>query len=101
MKQPWQRGALVDNTNNKSQASKVNSNVANNQATKDPVMPTTFLSNQSIKTFNPKDINTNVDEAEEAIEFQEEESNHWMSKQSQFRNRRRKQAKKHNNRRAG
>ena len=40
--------------------------VANNQATKDPVMPTTFLSRPSIKTFDPKDINPNSDKAEDA-----------------------------------
>ena len=46
--------------------SKVNHKLANNQATKDPVMPTNFWSHLSIKTFDPKDINPNFDKSEDA-----------------------------------
>ena len=45
---------------------KRNGKVANNQATKDPVMPTNFLSHPSLKAFDPKDINPNFDKAEDA-----------------------------------
>ena len=54
------------NIDNELKPAKVNGQVANNYATKDPVMPTTFLSHPSIKTYNSKDINTNFDEAKDA-----------------------------------
>ena len=45
------------NIDDKSKMAKANDEVANNQATKDPVMPTTFSSHPSIKIFDPMDIN--------------------------------------------
>ena len=41
------------NIDNESKPAEVNDEVANNQATKDPVMLTTFSSHPSIKTFDP------------------------------------------------
>ena len=61
------------NINDGPKAAKVNGNVANNQATKDPVMPSTFLSHPSIKTFDPKDINSNFDEAEDVDDIDDED----------------------------
>ena len=52
--------------NDKPKPAKVNCKVANDQDTKAPVMPTTFLSHPYIKTFDPNDINLNFDEAEDA-----------------------------------
>ena len=54
------------NIDDKPKPAKVNDKVANNQATKDPIMPTTFSSHPSIKTFNPKDINPILDKSEKA-----------------------------------
>ena len=51
----------------------VNSKVANNQATKDLVMPTTFSSHSFIKAFDPKDINPNFDEAEDAEDINDKD----------------------------
>ena len=51
----------------------VSGNVANDQATKDPVMSTTFSSHPSIKTFDPNDINLNFDEAEDAEDIDDED----------------------------
>ena len=61
------------NIDNKPKAAKVNSNVANNKATKDPVMLSTFSSHPSIKTFDPKDINPNFDEEEDADDIDNED----------------------------
>ena len=52
------------NIDDKPKLAKANDEVANNQATKDPVMSTTFLSHPSIKTFDPEDINPNFDNQE-------------------------------------
>ena len=53
--------------------SKVNHKLANNQATKDPVMPTNFWSHLSIKTFDPKDINPNFDKSEDAKDIDDKD----------------------------
>ena len=54
------------NIDDKPKVAKVNGNIANDKATKDPVMLSTFLSQPSIKKIDPKDINPNFDEAEDA-----------------------------------
>ena len=54
------------NIDKEPKTAKVNSKVAKKQATKDPLMPTSFLSHLSIKAFDPKDINPNSDKAEDA-----------------------------------
>ena len=61
------------NINNEPKPAKVNDKVANNQATKDPPMPTTVLSHPPIKTFDPKDINPNFDESENAKDIDDED----------------------------
>ena len=61
------------NIENKPNWAKVNDEVANNQATKDPVMSTTFLSHRSIKTFNPKDINPIFDKSEDANDINDKD----------------------------
>ena len=61
------------NIDDKPKAPKVNGNVANDKATKDPVMLSTFSSHPSIKTFDPKDINPNFDEAEDADNIDDED----------------------------
>ena len=72
-------GQAVDKTlapvhiNDKPKQAEVNDEVANNQATKDPVMPTTFLSHPSIKIFDPKDINPNFDESEDAKDIDDKD----------------------------
>ena len=62
-----------DNIDNKPKPAKVNGKVANNEAKKDPVMPTTFSSHPSIKTFDLKDINPNFDEAEDAKDINDKD----------------------------
>ena len=54
------------NIDDEPKAAKVSDNVPDDQATKYSVMPSTFSSQPSIKTFNPKDINPNFNEAEDA-----------------------------------
>ena len=61
------------NIDDEPKSAEVNSEVANNQATKVPVIPTTFSSHPSIKTFDPKDINPNFDEAEDAEDIDDED----------------------------
>ena len=72
-------GQAVDKTHtpvnikDKPKPSKVNDKIANNQATKNPVMLTKFLSHPSIKTFDPKDINPNFNELEEAKDINDKD----------------------------
>ena len=72
-------GQAVDGTLNpvniddEPKPAEVNDKVANNQATKDPVMPTTFSSHPPIKTFHPKDINPNLDESEDAKDIDDKD----------------------------
>ena len=61
------------NINNKPKPAKINDQVANKQATKDSVMPTTFLTYPSIKTFDPKDINPNFDESEDTKDIDDKD----------------------------
>ena len=61
------------NIDNKPKPAEVNDEVANNQAMKDPIMRTTFSSHPSIKTFNPKDINPNLNESEDGKDINDED----------------------------
>ena len=63
----------LNNIDNKPKPAKVNSDVANNQATNDSVMPTAFLSHPSIKIFDSKDINSNFDKAEDAKDIEDKD----------------------------
>ena len=71
------------NIDDKPKPAEVNEKVANNQATKDPVMPTTFSSHPSIKTFDPKDINPIFDESEDAKDIDDED---WEGLESEDHN---------------
>lgn len=61
------------NIDDEPKPAEANDEVANNQATKDPDMPTTFSSHPSIKTFDPKDINPIFDESEDANDIDDED----------------------------
>ena len=61
------------NIDKEPKVAKVNGNVANDKATKDPVMLSTFSSYPSIKTFDQKDINPNFDKAENVDDIDDED----------------------------
>ena len=61
------------NIDDEPKAPKVNGNIANDKATKDPVMLSIFSSHPSIKTFDSTDINPNFDKEEDADNIDDED----------------------------